>query len=40
MVNLNFAKKYAEEKILQKTLNYLAKNPEKNIPKLASRAFL
>ena len=36
MINLNFAKKYAGEKILQKTLNYLAKNPEKNIPKLAS----
>jgi MoaA/NifB/PqqE/SkfB family radical SAM enzyme len=36
MVNLNFAKKYVGEKILQKTLNYLAKNPEKNIPKLAS----
>jgi len=36
MANLNFAKKYVGEKILQKTLNYLAKNPEKNIPKLAS----
>ena len=36
MINLNFAKKYVGEKILQKTLNYLAKNPEQNIPKLAS----
>ena len=36
MINLNFAKKYVGEKILQKTLNYLTKNPEQNIPKLAS----
>ena len=36
MVNLNFAKKYVGEKILQETLNYLVKNPEQNIPKLAA----
>ena len=36
MINLNFAKKYVGEKILQETLNYLAKNPEQNIPKLAA----
>jgi len=36
MTNFNYAKKFVGEKVLQQTLNYLAKNPEKNIPKLAS----
>ncbi|HAJ33043.1 MAG TPA: radical SAM protein [Candidatus Atribacteria bacterium] len=36
MINLNYAKKFVGEKVLQQTLNYLAKNPEQNIPKLAS----
>jgi len=36
MINFNFAKKYVGEKILKETLNYLAKDPEKNVLKLAS----
>ncbi len=36
MVNFNYAKKFVGEKVLQQTLNYLAKSPEQNIPKLAS----
>lgn len=35
MINFNFAKRYVGKKLLQETLNYLAKNPENNIPKLA-----
>ena len=35
MINFNFAKRYVGKKVLQETLNYLAKNPENNIPKLA-----
>jgi len=36
MINFNYAKKFVGEKALQQTLNYLAKSPEQNIPKLAS----
>jgi MoaA/NifB/PqqE/SkfB family radical SAM enzyme len=36
MTNFNYAKKFVGKKVLQQTLNYLAKNPEQNIPKLAS----
>ncbi|MDK2835800.1 MAG: hypothetical protein PWP21_577 [Thermosediminibacterales bacterium] len=36
MIDFAFAKKYVGEKILQETLNYLAKNPENNVPKLAN----
>ena len=36
MTNFTYAKKFVGEKVLQQTLNYLAKNPEKNIPRLAS----
>jgi len=32
MINFNYAKKFVGEKVLQQTLNYLARNPEKNIP--------
>lgn len=35
MINFNYAKKFVGEKVLQQTLNYLAKSPEQNIPKLA-----
>jgi len=35
MINFNYAKKFVGEKVLQQTLNYLAKNPEKNVPNLA-----
>jgi len=36
MINFTFAKRYVGEKVLQETLNYLAKNPENNVPKLAN----
>lgn len=36
MINFAFAKRYVGEKILQETLNYLAKNPENNVSKLAN----
>jgi len=33
-LNISFARRYAEEKILAQALNYLEGNPEKNIPRL------
>ncbi|MFA5564279.1 MAG: radical SAM protein, partial [Candidatus Caldatribacteriota bacterium] len=37
-INFNFAKKYAAEQIIKQALNYLEKDPEKNLPKVLELA--